>query len=440
MSAYDDPNSFDYIFIAVHGTFSTSTKWALEGSKLDETLRTTFADKRWRIEHFQWRSSGFFRRFNNSHAARSAAAERFRQHLITLTVKAPRSQIFVFAHSHGGNAVLLALQQQPGIPQVRGIVLLATPLLLVHRPQEYFFQNLPSISRLFGILWFGVCLYVLWEGPRWFAEVPTRAGLIAWVALLGWPIGWLVGKGACETIVGDYRDWLKGKLDSFSRAANTIWPTYPCFCAEVEQDEAIIALRILSVIRRVQGFSTVLRLRSLVRMFSDSRQPEGWYRKFERRYEDEDGAGFWASSLSLSVRLSLVVALTFFSLFIYGKEPPPPQVLLYGVIVSVAPLALVLSLYVAAWLLVIVMAVMHVLWTGIFATFYGVVNPFLFGWSHVVLSFFSSVHASGTDKNTPGNVTLKRYKISRSALSLGHSKVCSYEPVLRDIVNWISNL
>jgi len=66
----------------------------------------------------------------NSHTARAAAASELGELLKKLTQQYPNANIYLIAHSHGGNVALYAIRDDPkAAVAVRGIVNMAT-----HRP------------------------------------------------------------------------------------------------------------------------------------------------------------------------------------------------------------------------------------------------------------------------------------------------------------------
>jgi Putative serine esterase (DUF676) len=115
--------SMAVIITLVHGTWSQTSEWTREGSR----LRTAFnAARKDRIifRTFVW--SG-----RNSFAARETAAEDLRAFLREGFQLFPDAAHSVIAHSHGGNIVLKALEDGSIRERVINVICLSTPFITV---------------------------------------------------------------------------------------------------------------------------------------------------------------------------------------------------------------------------------------------------------------------------------------------------------------------
>jgi len=92
----------------------------------------------------------------NRHGARLEAAQELRRHVLDLTLANNGSRHVVVAHSHGGNACLLALKDAGELPQrLSGIVCFSTPFLVVREAKwalaatfAWMFLALIGVSQL----------------------------------------------------------------------------------------------------------------------------------------------------------------------------------------------------------------------------------------------------------------------------------------------------
>lgn len=111
-----------YVVTLVHGTWARRSEWTLEGSHLRTTLENRLGSIEFR--RVQWSGGNWAR-------DRLEAAEQLREHLKETLSQRPDARHFIIAHSHGGNAVMYALQDAQLRRRVAGVVTLATPFLNV---------------------------------------------------------------------------------------------------------------------------------------------------------------------------------------------------------------------------------------------------------------------------------------------------------------------
>ena len=105
--------------LLIHGTFTRNAGWCRDGSIFRSRLQHELGNNT-NIEAFNW--SGW-----NFGTSRLRAAE-----LLTDRVREiadPRRQLFIIAHSHGGNVVRYAMRDPPFLSQIRGVITLGTPFL-----------------------------------------------------------------------------------------------------------------------------------------------------------------------------------------------------------------------------------------------------------------------------------------------------------------------
>jgi hypothetical protein len=112
------------IFVLVHGTWAArrwrkGPRWPELQARLREMFPDAIID-----DAFTWRS-------RNMVSSRFAAAERFREHVARLARMHQGCQIYVLAHSHGGNVCLWALRDSSLWEAVSGVICMATPFLVV---------------------------------------------------------------------------------------------------------------------------------------------------------------------------------------------------------------------------------------------------------------------------------------------------------------------
>jgi len=130
----------DYVITLVHGTKARHATWMQAKSELCKAL----------LDREQLHGTALIRRFcwsgGNSHTARLRAAERLKNHLRSLLDNFPSIPHFVIAHSHGGNVVFYALQDETLRRKLAGVVTLATPFLQLRA------RALPRFLFWFGLL------------------------------------------------------------------------------------------------------------------------------------------------------------------------------------------------------------------------------------------------------------------------------------------------
>lgn len=151
------------IFVLIHGTFSKGAEWTKRGSKLYEKLRMTFPTSE--VVRFTWDGK-------NSHKSRTSAAQELEALVDSLAVSKPKSQIFLIAHSHGGNIALYASRHFDCRSKLAGIICMGTPFVIPSKRlinAAYFLFGL--MVGLFGAMAFGLCLILITDSSLPFRHV-----------------------------------------------------------------------------------------------------------------------------------------------------------------------------------------------------------------------------------------------------------------------------
>ena len=117
------------IIILVHGTFAPDAPWTQAGSALRNAVLSHFGSIAVSFYQFNWLGS-LSPRYNNTNLARYDAGRRLGKLLQYFRAQFPAAQVFIVAHSHGGNVALYATEQAPEVT-VKGIVTMGTPFLEV---------------------------------------------------------------------------------------------------------------------------------------------------------------------------------------------------------------------------------------------------------------------------------------------------------------------
>jgi hypothetical protein len=116
-------NQMPFVITLVHGTWAQDAEWTKEGSPLRTAIQSRFRD-RVEFRTFYW-SGG------NSFAARLVAASTLRAFIRDGIDRFPNARHSVVAHSHGGNVVLLAVEDEMIRSKLSSLVTLATPFIQV---------------------------------------------------------------------------------------------------------------------------------------------------------------------------------------------------------------------------------------------------------------------------------------------------------------------
>ena len=107
----------------VHGTIAHEAGWLSPKSILAQGLKTKLTGE---VEIVPFRWSG-----RNSHSARAEAAVKLGELIVQLTQEHQGANIYILAHSHGGNVALYAVRDNlKAAAAVRGIVNMATPYVV----------------------------------------------------------------------------------------------------------------------------------------------------------------------------------------------------------------------------------------------------------------------------------------------------------------------
>jgi hypothetical protein len=109
-----------FVVVLVHGTFASRAPWTQAGSRFREVLEQRLGNVH--FEPFEWTGA-------NSGKARRQAGLALRETLHGLRRRFPRALVYVVGHSHGGNVALYATKLIGPVPDVDGLVAIATPFL-----------------------------------------------------------------------------------------------------------------------------------------------------------------------------------------------------------------------------------------------------------------------------------------------------------------------
>ncbi len=153
--------------VLVHGTFGKHAAWLGRDAPFRRTLDAALG-RRAAVYGFCWSGS-------NSHVKRLAAAARLADRIGRVS-SGDGGQVFVVAHSHGGNVALHAAARVPGA--VGGVVTLATPFLYFSS------RHLPRLRiHLTAAVGAGALFFAANDhGPRWLLSL-AGALAAAFVAL-----------------------------------------------------------------------------------------------------------------------------------------------------------------------------------------------------------------------------------------------------------------
>jgi pimeloyl-ACP methyl ester carboxylesterase len=146
-------------FILVHGTWAANATWILSDSQFAQGLSRQFNCT---IRPFRW--SG-----KNSELARREAASQLVQLISEIHNDAPKSQIVLIGHSHGGTVALHAAADIPGRNLVSEVVCLGTPLF-VYSARD----SRPAAWVIAAGLILFICIGIIswWFGRAWAAAIP----------------------------------------------------------------------------------------------------------------------------------------------------------------------------------------------------------------------------------------------------------------------------
>lgn len=126
---YTTSSLTELAFILVHGTFAPDAEWACchKRSLVRRSIARHFQTHTISFEPFRWAGPRLLPWFNSAHRHRIRAANELQARIMAIRSMSPNSQIYVIAHSHGGNVVLYALREATVRTHVKGVVLMATP-------------------------------------------------------------------------------------------------------------------------------------------------------------------------------------------------------------------------------------------------------------------------------------------------------------------------
>jgi pimeloyl-ACP methyl ester carboxylesterase len=163
------------IIILVHGTFAPDAPWTQTGSALRNSILSHFDSVAVSFYQFNWLGS-LSPRYNNTNLARYDAGRRLGNLLRYFRAKFPAAQVFIVAHSHGGNVALYGTQQAPEV-KVKGIVTMGTPFIKVTPTRVNADVTLIESTKIVAsAAWFALILG---------SELAGIAGLLLGVSLMG---------------------------------------------------------------------------------------------------------------------------------------------------------------------------------------------------------------------------------------------------------------
>lgn len=109
------------LVIVVHGTFAADSNWIEDGSEFRRYLEDQI-DGEVQTEALIW--SG-----KNQHSARLEAADQLAARIQQVKAQDPEITIYLFGHSHGGNAITYAMRDPKINAAVEGVVSICTPFI-----------------------------------------------------------------------------------------------------------------------------------------------------------------------------------------------------------------------------------------------------------------------------------------------------------------------
>ena len=134
------------VFILVHGTWGASSNWYTPRGDFFDALENTVCGKDSAVVSFRW-SGGC------GHASRMNAAESLVKLIKTYDIS---TAIFLVAHSHGGNVVMLAshllAHQENNKHRIRALFTLGTPVMSNYLPNMKIIQYLYNLFSFEDII------------------------------------------------------------------------------------------------------------------------------------------------------------------------------------------------------------------------------------------------------------------------------------------------
>ncbi|QDO84090.1 DUF2974 domain-containing protein [Shewanella psychropiezotolerans] len=223
--------------VMVHGTFAQEASWS---NNIGSTLRNIITDHigiSVSFQAFNW--SG-----KNSHSERIKAARKLHVHLEKIIQEPTSGNIYVIAHSHGGNVAFYALKDSVLQSKISGVICLATPYIRCHE------RDLDIVKRvLFAPLWLFIIvipivfMIVAAFNEAWILYAISLVFQYFWITKYEYSIS-LAKK--VFTPVSRLFDWMKiVQLDSVVRISLPNIRTTPVLSINVHGDEAERHLRII---------------------------------------------------------------------------------------------------------------------------------------------------------------------------------------------------
>lgn len=130
------PQSVEVVLVLVHGTFAAQAGWMQNGSLCRKILGSESGD-RVSFVPFGWTGK------NNQEARLAASRDLVQTVRSQLEGDPSEKRVVILAHSHGGNIALKALEELHSVPQVAGVVCMATP---------YFSVRVRNTPRVLSVL------------------------------------------------------------------------------------------------------------------------------------------------------------------------------------------------------------------------------------------------------------------------------------------------
>jgi pimeloyl-ACP methyl ester carboxylesterase len=225
----------DVIVVLVHGTFSPRAEWTQPTSSLVRAIQNEFQDARLQFYRYDW--PGLFGgSLNNTHFQRYAASLRLAEFLGKLRSDHPTAELFVIAHSHGGNVALYATKKEP---RVDAIVTMGTPFIeITPRALKDDITLLWSVDVIVSVAWYAMLLgsglsglagmafgMSLFERHQFYLKVLGGGVLLISIVLVSWPVQWddIVWVPSQAGKSGEGKPQLQFKISERAEKIRTDW-------------------------------------------------------------------------------------------------------------------------------------------------------------------------------------------------------------------------
>jgi len=222
------------VITLIHGTWGRHSLWIKESSRFCKTLRKILEEDVV-FKPFLW-SGG------NSFHARIKATRELERHLIDTARQYPEAAHFAIGHSHGGNALLYALNNVAAAQSLSGIMTISTPYFICSRRD---LSNLDTYAYHLSVLPAGVVagipffiLSVLVEVSRYWAGWLLMVYILLTLALL-------------YRFMDRFSDWVINRQEQLIHGSR--YPAHenlPMLSVTFKLDEASLYLKLLFLMEK----------------------------------------------------------------------------------------------------------------------------------------------------------------------------------------------